>query len=744
MDQAQPSPVPVGQVERLDAEDAARLVRERHAAAGVVALPPADMRKALRRLEARLAFAETSEGDEVAQRVAEPMSDVLEKALLLLSPGTRPRALVQAEEIRPVAFRAQRHEHLRAHAEVRRDVGLDRALVPRSGGQRPAGIERGARHLGRIGRHRQIAPASRGARELRPRMLHDGPPRRRIRVAGIEEPGPVGVENLEHRIQHLAHHAFQVVGSLHGTVDAVHRLEEPKVRVVLGNVDVGADELDELTRAIEHGMGRGADMSDCAVRLHGPVFHIQLRAFAQRPLEALRPRCSVLRVDRLPHRVERRKIRRRFGSPQRQPTPGPMYEGVASRVPRPARRAAKALCRGQVRVAPLQIRQGGELDQCIAKPAPDLLEQPHLVRGPDARIGALIDTEIVEVVVLPALLLRLDRYRKHRLRTEVRMHPGNVRRHGSEHKRHRPRGRADFHAHGVGILVGDVLDAYPVAVVVARTQLYRQALVPGSSGASAENTEYHALALEDVEDLAEHVVHHLLEVVRALHRAMDPVHRLEEPHVRAALRFGDLALGDVPPDAAVAGEAARLVEHRDAGNGHVAPATVGRGAGDLEVAERQVRIERRPVLAPRLFVRFDVRHLPARLADFGAPRRRVGDVVGEILPREAMLGVGLPVHIEGELHQRAKALLARLQRLLQALALADVPGVRLLRPPLLVMAPPQHDRETVHLLPWPIFARFRAAVCPRASRKSRRNGTALARATACKQRVSSYPAVPAS
>ena len=317
------------------------------------------------------------------------------------------------------------------------------------------------------------------------------------------------------------------------------------MRVVLGDVDVGADELDELTRAIEHGMGRGADMSDCAVRLHGPVFHIQLRAFAQRPLEALRPRCSVLRVDRLPHRVERRKIRRRFGSPQRQPTPGPMYEGVASRVPRPARRAAKALCRGQVRVAPLQIRQGGELDQCIAKPAPDLLEQPHLVRGPDARIGALIDTEIVEVVVLPALLLRLDRYRKHRLRTEVRMHPGNVRRHGSEHKRHRPRGRADFHAHGVGILVGDVLDAYPVAVVVARTQLYRQALVPGSSGASAENTEYHALALEDVEDLAEHVVHHLLEVVRALHRAMDPVHRLEEPHVRAALRFGDLALGDV-------------------------------------------------------------------------------------------------------------------------------------------------------------------------------------------------------
>ena len=70
------------------------------------------------------------------------------------------------------------------------------------------------------------------------------------------------------------------------------------------------------------------------------------------------------------------------------------------------------------------------------------------------------------------------------------------------------------------------------------------------------------------------------------------------------------------------------------------------------------------VLAPGLFVGLDVRDLPAGLAELGSACRRVGQPFGKFLPREAMLGVGLPVHVEGELHECAEALLARAERVL--------------------------------------------------------------------------------
>ena len=77
----------------------------------------------------------------------------------------------------------------------------------------------------------------------------------------------------------------------------------------------------------------------------------------------------------------------------------------------------------------------------------------------------------------------------------------------------------------------------------------------------------------------------------------------------------------------------------------------------LEITERQVGIERLPVLAPGLRVRLQVGHFPARLTDLGARRRRVSNAFGELLANEPMLCVALPVHVEGELHERAKTLL---------------------------------------------------------------------------------------
>ena len=136
--------------------------------------------------------------------------------------------------------------------------------------------------------------------------------------------------------------------------------------------------------------------------------------------------------------------------------------------------------------------------------------------------------------------------------------------------------------------------------------------------------------------------------------------------------FGSLAFGDVAPDAAVADEAPRLIEHRQPRDGHIALAAVAGRSSELKITERQMGIERLPVLAPGLCVRLQVRHFPARLTDLGARRRRVGKALREFLVGKAMLRVGLPVHVEGELHEGAKAFLTLPQRLFHPLALGQI------------------------------------------------------------------------
>jgi hypothetical protein len=187
--------------------------------------------------------------------------------------------------------------------------------------------------------------------------------------------------------------------------------------------------------------------------------------------------------------------------------------------------------------------------------------------------------------------------------------------------------------------------------------------VPGRSIGIAWVDQPRAIASEDVERRKKDVAQHLLKVLGSLHGAVDAVHRLEEPQMRPVLRLGALALGDMAADTPIPHEAPDLIERRDAGHGDIARAAVRSRAAELEIPEWEVCVERGPVLAPSLFIGLDVRDLPAGLADLGAACRRVGQPFGKLLPREAMLGVGLPVHIEGELHQGAEALLARAERL---------------------------------------------------------------------------------
>ena len=137
--------------------------------------------------------------------------------------------------------------------------------------------------------------------------------------------------------------------------------------------------------------------------------------------------------------------------------------------------------------------------------------------------------------------------------------------------------------------------------------------------------------------------------------------------------FRPLALGDVPPDASVADEVPRLIEHRQPRDGHVPLAAIGRRPRELEITERQMGVERLPMLAPGFFVRFQVGHFPARLADLRARSRRVAETFGELLPDKAMLRVALPIDVEGELHESAKAFFAVAKRRLGLLACAHVP-----------------------------------------------------------------------
>ena len=112
---------------------------------------------------------------------------------------------------------------LRADAEalghLRRHVEHDAA--PSAGRGEPGGYARVGRDVRLLG-----MPAG----KLGTGALHHHAPRRGLRVARIDQPGPVAGENLEHRFEHVAHHPLEVVGSLQGAVDAVHRLEEPQVR----------------------------------------------------------------------------------------------------------------------------------------------------------------------------------------------------------------------------------------------------------------------------------------------------------------------------------------------------------------------------------------------------------------------------------------------------------------------------------------------------------------------------------
>ena len=142
--------MPTRKIDRLHSENPARLVGQVDMARLIVAVPPADMRDSLCPLEPGFTLAQAADHDEAAQRVGEPMTDLLEQALLVSRPRTRARALVQTEQVGPVAFRIERHRDLRADCKALGSRGGQLALAVRAEAQRAAGCARGREQRGRF------------------------------------------------------------------------------------------------------------------------------------------------------------------------------------------------------------------------------------------------------------------------------------------------------------------------------------------------------------------------------------------------------------------------------------------------------------------------------------------------------------------------------------------------------------------------------------------------------------------
>ena len=96
-----------------------------------------------------------------------------------------------------------------------------------------AGSSDGSEHSRDFRVDGQIKSQSEDAGEFQPSMLHDHFPRCRLWVTGIDEPRAIAIEDREHCIEHIAHHLLEVVGSLDGSVNPIHALQEPEMRLAL-------------------------------------------------------------------------------------------------------------------------------------------------------------------------------------------------------------------------------------------------------------------------------------------------------------------------------------------------------------------------------------------------------------------------------------------------------------------------------------------------------------------------------
>ena len=106
-----------------------------------------------------------------------------------------------------------------------------------------AGSSDSLEHFRDLWAHGQIKSQHEGAGEFGPSMLHRHFPRCSLRVTGIDQPRSVAFKDRKRCVEHIAHHLLEVVGSLDGSVNLIHALQEPEMglALLLGSLPLDRD-----------------------------------------------------------------------------------------------------------------------------------------------------------------------------------------------------------------------------------------------------------------------------------------------------------------------------------------------------------------------------------------------------------------------------------------------------------------------------------------------------------------------
>jgi len=203
--------------------------------------------------ESLFIFLQFAERQDTAESVGQPPADLVEKALLFVAPNPRTGTLMHAERPGLAHARENGNKHLGADAEHL--GGHHRPVGPFDVNHRSLRGQ-GLPQIFRFGigqRHIHVQYLRPGI--FRPGDLNRHPEGRGIGIAGVEEPGPVAVEDRKHRLDHLPQHLLRVRFQLHGPIDFRKVLQKCQMRPALflrlfGVGDIVDEDKEEALRSL--------------------------------------------------------------------------------------------------------------------------------------------------------------------------------------------------------------------------------------------------------------------------------------------------------------------------------------------------------------------------------------------------------------------------------------------------------------------------------------------------------------
>ena len=150
---------------------------------------------------------------------------------------------MQPEHVGPISLRVDRDRDLGPYAEAACHLFGQRMLRTRTKSNGAAARPYGPKHLGDARVH-GLVPEREGTWVLRPGVLHGHAPRPGLRIARIDQPRPIAIEDRKHFVEDVAHHLLEVVRALDRPVDPIQAFEEPEMgaaflfrALALGDVD---------------------------------------------------------------------------------------------------------------------------------------------------------------------------------------------------------------------------------------------------------------------------------------------------------------------------------------------------------------------------------------------------------------------------------------------------------------------------------------------------------------------------